>query len=381
MQTLKMKISAIKIEEPFKSLFPVKYEMLSAIKADIELNGFDESQTITIWKEKKIVVDGHTRLQAAKEIGLKSIPVYMRSFTDENKALEFAIHKQRDRRNLSDGDILYLVEKLDELLPKGGDRKSNFGNPKIEDSHKSFNTKSRVKRIHEEIREKTQEDQRNDSRYITAELIGISPDKVSQCRHITNNCNKKEKKKVTEGELSLHQLYQRSLLAKRTEKKKLEQDEKNRIILKELKSTDFPLGKQYGENLEKHDNLIFKLLPKLYKCEKEMFEIRKTVEYFKSQDEDVFNIFCSRKPVQQFLGHLFTSDFIALMQCFGYKIDRPASLKVIEQKRIHKVDRRKGKMPKFSIEKVHEPDFITKRERKERDDRIARAGERDLSES
>ena len=109
-----------------------------------------------------------------------------------------------------------------------------------------------------------------------------------------------------------------------------------------------------------------------------MYEVRKTVEHFKSQGKNVFGIFCSKEPVQQFLGHLFTTDFITLMQCFGYKIEKPASLKVIEKKRAPKVDRRKRKTPKFNIEIVNELGFITKRQHKEMDDRMGRAAEKDL---
>jgi len=231
-----MKIPYIKVEEPFKSLYRIDSNILTAIRKDIETNGYDDSQPITLWKETKIVIDGHTRLQAMQDIGLHAIPVHMLSFNDENKALEFAIHRQRDRRSLSDGDILHLVEKLDELLPKGGDRKSNFGNPKIEDSHEHLSPKLRRQKHREETREKL----KNDSRDRTAELIGISPDKVSQCRHIMENCDKREIVKIVEGKISLHKLYQRSLLAKKNEKKKLEQHEKERQILKELGKTNFP---------------------------------------------------------------------------------------------------------------------------------------------
>ncbi len=370
----KIKIERLKIEEPFKSLYSINYETLEAIKRDIEENGFDESQLITMWKGKNIVIDGHTRLQAAKDLGLTSIPVQIRSFADENDAVEFAIHRQTDRRNLSDGDVLHLVEKLDVLLPRGGDRKSNFGSPKIEVSRKRLTPRQRRMRRYAEMTE----DSSNDSRDRTAELIGISTDKVSKCRHVLKNLQRREIDEITQGYVSLNQAYQRSLLANKNEKKKWEQSEKNRQILIELGKTGFPTGKQYGKNVAKLDKLIFALLPRLYKREEEMYKIMQTVKDFQSQGKNVFNIFCSKEPVQQFLGHLFTTDFITILQCFGYKIEKPEDLKIIEQKRIPKVDGRIGKKPKFDIERVHQIGFVSKRERKERDAIIERAVMRDL---
>ena len=120
------------------------------------------------------------------------------------------------------------------------------------------------------------------------------------------------------------------------------------------------------------------MLPRLYKREEEMYKIMQTVKDFQSQGKNVFNIFCSKEPVQQFLGHLFTTDFITILQCFGYKIEKPEDLKIIEQKRIPKVDGRIGKKPKFDIERVHQIGFVSKRERKERDAIIERAVMRDL---
>ena len=75
---------------------------------------------------------------------------------------------------------------------------------------------------------------------------------------------------------------------------------------------------------------------------------------------------------------MFTTDFISTLQCFGYKIEKPVGLKIIEQKRIPKVDRRIGKMPVFNIARVHEIGFITKEQRKTMTEPFERAVERNL---
>lgn len=48
------------------------------LKADIESNGIQQSIKFVEHNGKKFVVDGHHRLRAAKELGIKNIPVQLR---------------------------------------------------------------------------------------------------------------------------------------------------------------------------------------------------------------------------------------------------------------------------------------------------------------
>jgi ParB family chromosome partitioning protein len=68
-----------------------------------------------LWKGKNIVIDGHTRLIAAKNIGMNDIPVALTDFKDEEEALEYAIHNQRDRRNMSDADLLSRITTISKI--------------------------------------------------------------------------------------------------------------------------------------------------------------------------------------------------------------------------------------------------------------------------
>lgn len=121
----RMKIAGIKTRAPFEDLFPIKEEVVQAIRKHIENNGYDESTPIVIWKEGEVVVDGHMRLQAARKANLEEIPVIKRSFKDEDEALDYALHNQRDRRNLTDAEIMRVVERLDERK----DRAPRFWRP------------------------------------------------------------------------------------------------------------------------------------------------------------------------------------------------------------------------------------------------------------
>jgi len=70
------------------------------------------------------VLDGHTRLLAAQAAGIEDVPVAWKSFASEDAAVAYAIHCQRDRRNLTGADILRWVGELDRRKQRGGDHKS-----------------------------------------------------------------------------------------------------------------------------------------------------------------------------------------------------------------------------------------------------------------
>ena len=77
----------IKTGEPFESLFPVDAHTLDAIAKDMELHGYDDAHPIVLWDEKGIVIDGHTRLQAAIAAGIDDVLVIRNSFEDEDAAV------------------------------------------------------------------------------------------------------------------------------------------------------------------------------------------------------------------------------------------------------------------------------------------------------
>ena len=122
-----MNPNRIKTGEPFESLFPVDAHTLDAIAKDMELHGYDDAHPIVLWDEKGVVVDGHTRLQAAIAAGIDDVPVVFRAFWDEDTAVEYAIHCQRDRRNLSDADILRWIAEVDKR--KTAQERAAMGTP------------------------------------------------------------------------------------------------------------------------------------------------------------------------------------------------------------------------------------------------------------
>ncbi len=361
-----MNILELKVEEPFKSLFKMDDRIYHAIKDDMRYNGYDESKPITIWRGRNIVIDGHTRLRAAKFIDRETIPVEELDFKDEDAALEYALHHQRNRRNLDDAHILHLVEKLDKMYEMGGDRRSIFATTKRDLFDDAI--------------------PRESSREVTARLIGTTAEKVSQCRHVLQNCFEKEIKAIRDRNKSLHNVYKSSLAAKKNEVKKLKEQEIHLKKLKELKPVKFPAVmskyglRQHGKLVEKLDTLVLELFPNLDKCSSDMREIRKIVELFKFDDED-FDVFCEQPPVQRFLGNLFVSDFIAVLRCFGYKIATPCKLKVIKEEKDETVKKKRPvPQPHCNISRVHEAGFISNAQRREMERSMERAAKHDMEE-
>ena len=122
-QNLKLSksIAIEKIEEHprFKALFPIKDDVVGRIADNMTKNGYDSSQPVHIWvkteddTEHLYLIDGYTRLSAAKKAGLKTIPYFSHNdFETEEDAVKYALHLQVDRRNLEGTALLNAVKEL-----------------------------------------------------------------------------------------------------------------------------------------------------------------------------------------------------------------------------------------------------------------------------
>jgi len=165
--------------EPFSSLFTIKPEVFEAIKADMAANGFDPSKPVNVWRKydgTRILIDGYTRVRAAEELSLLRVTAYEKTFATEAEALAYAIHTQKDRRNLSDAELLRIIELVDQ--PQEGFRSPIAPIGAIE--AKSAKTAA-----------------------ITADAIGISARKVERARAVLSD--PEEAAAVRRGEKTIHQ--------------------------------------------------------------------------------------------------------------------------------------------------------------------------------
>ena len=186
-----MNIELLKTAPPFRDLFPINEKVLDAIYWDMQKNGYDRSQPIIVWESHdSIVIDGHTRLRAARKAGIFEVPVMLKPFPDENSALEYAIKCQRNRRNLKDFEIMKCLEELDKRRDRGGDRGNQYIGGKVAKAPNGAFGKS------------AQE---------TANLLGISPRKVERARAVMEKAPEDIKQAVNTGTMTIHAAYNRTI--------------------------------------------------------------------------------------------------------------------------------------------------------------------------
>ena len=82
---------SLKMEEPFRNLFPIRQTVLAEIIDDMNVNGFDFGHPIVVWK--MIVVDGHTRLKAAIAAGLETSSAASLTMRTKHWNMPFAVRE------------------------------------------------------------------------------------------------------------------------------------------------------------------------------------------------------------------------------------------------------------------------------------------------
>lgn len=172
-------VSELSVQDPFASIFPIGKETLEAIKQDMEINGFDPVFPIVAWAEKNTVVDGHTRFAAAKVLGIAQVPVIFKSFDNEDDAVLYSFRIQRNRRNMSDDDILRCLEMLDSI----------HGSSKDEDDQDTPRT----------TRKETNEQR--------AKELGVSSNKVDKARKVLEHGTEELREGVNSGEKSINKAF------------------------------------------------------------------------------------------------------------------------------------------------------------------------------
>ena len=180
-----MNIENINTAAPFCELFPVSETLKTEIAEDMKKNGFDASKPLVIWQGKNLLIDGHTRLLAAKEVGIQEVTVNERDFADEDEAVEYAIRCQKNRRNLEDKDIFQCIAVLD----KRNDKNANLRQGDSEAPH-GASGKSSIE---------------------TAGFLGISPRKVERARAVLDKASDEVKEAIKTGNMSINAAYNKTV--------------------------------------------------------------------------------------------------------------------------------------------------------------------------
>ncbi len=176
----------IKTHKSFEGLFPIRPELLATIEEGMKTWEYDESQPIIVgtWEgqDEPVCIDGHTRLQAAKNTGIVEVPVCEQLYTSEDAAIEHAITLQCHRRNLSDAELLHFIEMLDKRSVPQRHENGKFAGAPNGAAGKSSEA--------------------------TAKLLGTSSRKVERMRTILDHGASETVEAVEKGRLSVNQAYE-----------------------------------------------------------------------------------------------------------------------------------------------------------------------------
>jgi ParB-like chromosome segregation protein Spo0J len=186
-----MEISQIKTHPTFVELLPVDEELLEKMIQDMRANGYYESEPIVlgVWpdQEEPVLIDGHMRIRAASEAGIRQVPSVTVEFANELNALQHAINLQTVRRISTDGAFYRLCEQYDRLMERGGDRRSK-------------DAKSRMTRVSNFVG-------RSASARRTAALIGCHYRKVDKIRKIRRDGTPQIQDAVRNDKLTINKAY------------------------------------------------------------------------------------------------------------------------------------------------------------------------------
>ncbi len=181
-----MNTEEVKTHETFRALFPIRPELLTIIEEDMKTWEYDESQPIVLatWEgqSERVCIDGHTRLQAAKNAGIMEVPVYEQEYSCEEAAIEHAIKIQCHRRNLTDAELFRYMEILDERYVPHRNENGKFAGAPNGAAGKSSEA--------------------------TAKLLGTSSRKAERMRAIMDHGDSETVDAVKNGEMSVNKGYE-----------------------------------------------------------------------------------------------------------------------------------------------------------------------------
>jgi hypothetical protein len=118
----------LKTDDAFKDALRIDKKLLQDITNDMALNSYRPSEPIFMgtWpgQEEPVVIDGHTRRQAAIDAGVPLVPVVIEEFASFKAASEEFVKSQTKRRPTDQWILYQLIIMYDSPMDRGGDRRS-----------------------------------------------------------------------------------------------------------------------------------------------------------------------------------------------------------------------------------------------------------------
>lgn len=168
---------------------------------DIKERGVQDPITVSMRTGKPVIVDGHQRGRAAREVGYTHLQAIVKPFANELEEIVFLANSARYRRHLTDAQRIALGEALElELKPKA-DEARREGNAKGGKGSKSFanwQTTSEPVHTHKQV----------------AEAVGMSPRQYSRGKKVKREAPEPVREAWEQGQLSTHAAHRYTVPAR-----------------------------------------------------------------------------------------------------------------------------------------------------------------------
>lgn len=182
----------ITTNETLSKTFSINGKTFNDIKDSIEKEGFRKEEPIVIAQLKNGTVlgvaDGHTRLKAAKELGLEEVYVTYRTFESLEEAQQYTKDRQFKRRNLSQAEIYEYASELENVEEKTGEGRA-------------------TERL--------------------AKEIGVSASTIEHARTVASRADEETQEKIKNNEMSINQAYQTVRKSKKKQEEDTNEDDSN----------------------------------------------------------------------------------------------------------------------------------------------------------
>lgn len=216
------------ISPTFSTLFSPQPDVLQSIQKNMAKNGYDGTYPIILgdgdWTNNVVLIDGHTRAKAAANLSIDP-PFVIKQFKTEDEALEYAIHNQRNRRNLTTAEFVRVLELMDERKKRGGDnnpygckgkpesKAQNYAidypptdtaamSLEIPISKKEEPLKTEIKNSVERVLDDGKSAEK------MAKLFGVSTRKVEMARTVIKDAPEEIKQAVLSGDKTINRAYE-----------------------------------------------------------------------------------------------------------------------------------------------------------------------------
>ena len=185
------------------------------LRASILDEGIRDALVVYQREGNLVLVDGHHRLNMAKELGIKTVPIQVMQFAHQDDARIWMLRNQLGRRNLGDAERIEIALKLTAFLEKQGIVNKKRGKDLSANLHKGEKAQ-KVDRLQE-----------------ASEIAKVSRRNVAKYKKIHDSGDLELLKDVVEGKKSIHKAHT-ELAEKSSVKKAKKSTAKNSLNTKNV---------------------------------------------------------------------------------------------------------------------------------------------------